>query len=416
MRQLGEGINRQANAQKTQAPKPVEFFSDEILAGWGCLKRKIAIVTSSRADYAHLRWLLHDLARHPAVELHVIALGPHLSPAFGHTGKQVSAARVTRVECLLDSDSDVGMAKTIGVATLGLADALDRLRPDILLIIADRYEMLAPASVALALRIPIAHIEGGEITFGAIDDAVRNALTKMSHLHFACTRKAAERIVSMGEDPWRITFSGSLSLDHLRRERLQTKAQVEKSLGVKLGAGAILCIYHPVTLLKNTLDEAEEVFAALGGIKQAMIFIYPNADAGCRELAGRAGKFASTHKSSHIFVNLDHRTYLSLMKNVGVLVGNSSSGIIESTSLEVPAVNVGIRQLGREHAANVINVPAKRKAIQGAIERVLTADFRRSIRGLESPYGDGGASKVIADVLIKTPLGEKLLFKHSDLQ
>src|SRR5207302_9130059 len=194
------------------------------------LKRKIAIVTSSRADYAHVRWLLHDLARHPAVELQVIALGPHLSPAFGHTGKEISADRVTSVECLLDSDTDVGMAKTIGVATLGLADAFDRLRPDILLIIADRYEMLAPASVALALRIPIAHVEGGEITLGAIDDAVRNALTKMSHLHFACTRRAVERIASMGEEPWRITFSGSLSLDHLRRERLLSKAQIEREL------------------------------------------------------------------------------------------------------------------------------------------------------------------------------------------
>ncbi len=162
------------------------------------MKRKIAIVTSSRADYAHLRWLLRDLARHPAVELQVITLGPHLSPAFGHTGKQLSVERIASVECLLDSDTDVGMAKTIGVATLGLADALDRLRPDILLLIADRYEMLAPASVALALRIPIAHVEGGEVTFGAIDDAVRNALTKMSHLHFACTRSAAERIASMG--------------------------------------------------------------------------------------------------------------------------------------------------------------------------------------------------------------------------
>jgi UDP-hydrolysing UDP-N-acetyl-D-glucosamine 2-epimerase len=378
------------------------------------LKRKIAIVTSSRADYAHVRWLLHDLARHPAIQLQVIALGPHLSPAFGHTGKQVSAERVTTIECLLDSDTDVGMAKTIGVATLGLADALDRLRPDIVLLIADRYEMLAPAAVALALRIPIAHVEGGEVTFGAIDDAVRNALTKVSHVHFACTRKAAERIAGMGEERWRITFSGSLSLDHLRRERLLTRAQVEKKLTVRLGAGTVLCIYHPVTLLKNTLEEAKELFAALGGVKQPVIFIYPNADAGCRDLIRRAEQFATSHNSSRVFVNLDHRTYLSLLSKVGVLVGNSSSGIIESTSLDIPAVNVGIRQLGREHAANVIDVPAERKAIRAAVARALSTDFRRSIRGLESPYGDGGASKVITRVLANTPLGEELLFKHAN--
>ena len=379
------------------------------------MKRKIATVTSSRADYAHLRWLLHDLARHPTVELQVIALGPHLSPSFGHTGKEIAGERVTRVECLLDSDTDVGMAKTIGVATLGLADALDRLRPDILLLIADRYEMLAPASVALALRIPVAHVEGGETTFGAIDDAVRNALTKMSHLHFACTRKAAERIAGMGEEAWRVTFSGSLSLDHLRRERLLSKTQVEKKLKVKLGTGTVLCIYHPVTLLKNTLEEAEEVFAALDAVQRKVIFIYPNADAGCRDLIRRAEEFTAAHDSWRVFVNLDHRTYLSLLNQVAVLVGNSSSGIIESTSLEVPAVNVGIRQLGREHAANVIDVPAERKAIQEAIIRALSSDFRRSIRGLESPYGDGGAAKIIADVLVKARLGATLLFKHSEL-
>ena len=170
-----------------------------------------------------MRYLVDELRRNRQVELQLIAMGPHLSPAFGHTSKSIASAKSARfvieqVECLLDSDTDVGMAKTIGVATLGIADALARLRPDILVLIADRYEMLAPAAASLALRIPMAHIEGGEITVGAIDDAVRNALTKMSHLHFACTHKAAGRIAAMGEERWRITFSGSLSLDALRRE------------------------------------------------------------------------------------------------------------------------------------------------------------------------------------------------------
>jgi UDP-N-acetylglucosamine 2-epimerase (non-hydrolysing)/GDP/UDP-N,N'-diacetylbacillosamine 2-epimerase (hydrolysing) len=378
------------------------------------LKRKIAVVTSSRADYAHLRWLLHDLERHPAIELDVIALGPHLSPGFGHTGKAVSAKRVTPVECLLDSDTDVGMAKTIGVATLGIADTLARIRPDILLIIADRYEMLAAAAAALAMRIPIAHVEGGEITLGAIDDAVRNALTKMSHLHFACTRRAAERIAAMGEEKWRITFSGSLSLDHLRREKLLSNAQVEKELGLTLSADTLLCIFHPVTLMKNTVEEADEVFAALEGVRNPVVFVYPNADAGSRELIRRAGEFAGEH-GSRVLVNLDHRTYLGLLKNVGALVGNSSSGIIESTSLEVPAVNVGIRQRGREHAGNVIDVPAETRAIRRAIQKALSPEFRRSIRGLKSPYGDGQAAKIITRVLTKAPLGEKLLFKHAEL-
>src|SRR6266700_557305 len=296
--------------------KPVEFFfSREQL-----LKRKIAVVTSSRADYAHLRWLLYDLARQPSIDLNVIAIGPHHSPVFGHTGKEISA-RVTTVECLLDSDTDIGMAKTIGVATLGLADTLGRLRPDILLIIADRYEMLAAANAALALRIPIAHVEGGEITSGAIDDAVRNALTQMSHLHFACTRRAAKRIAGMGEEPWRITFSGSLSLDSVRREHLLTKVQVEKELRstartlsqkarkneapISLGPKTVLCIYHPVTLLKKTTEEADELFAALVDLREPIIFVYPNADAGSRELIGRAEAFAAKHRA-RVLVNLEH--------------------------------------------------------------------------------------------------------------
>lgn len=378
------------------------------------LKRKIAVVTSSRADYAHLRWLLHDLARRPQVQLEVIALGPHLSPAFGHTGKQVTTPHVTAIECLLDSDTDLGMAKTIGVATLGVADALARIRPDVVLIIADRYEMLAPASAALALRIPIAHVEGGEITVGAIDDAVRNALTKMSHLHFACTRRAAERIAEMGEEPWRITFSGSLSLDHLRREKLLSRSQVEKQIGIKLTPDALLCLFHPVTLMKNPVDEAAEVFAVLEKLSSPLIFVYPNADAGSRQLIRRAEEFSAS-RNTRVLVNLDHRTYLSLLKNCGALIGNSSSGIIESTSLEVPVVNVGIRQRGREHAANVIDVAAERKAIRGALRKALSPEFRRSICGLESPYGRGEASRIITRVLTTFQIGDKLLLKHSEL-
>lgn len=372
-------------------------------------------MTSSRADYAHLRWLLHDLGRHPSVELQVIALGPHLSPGFGHTGREIANFGITRIECLLDSDTDVGMAKTIGLATLSLADALDRLRPDILLIIADRYEMLAPAAAALALRIPVAHIEGGEITVGAIDDAVRNALTKMAHLHFACTRPAAKRIAAMGEELWRIKFSGSLSLDSLRREQLFTRSQLEEKLGFSISSDTVVCIYHPVTILLDTVEEAHDLFAALEELPQPIIFIYPNADSGSRELIQRIKTFVAGRSNARLLVNLDHRLYLSLLKHVGVLVGNSSSGIIESTSLQVPAVNVGIRQRGREHAANVIDVPAQRKAIRAAIARALASDFRRSIRGLKSPYGDGRAAKVIAELLVNAPPAQKLLFKHAEL-
>jgi UDP-N-acetylglucosamine 2-epimerase (non-hydrolysing)/GDP/UDP-N,N'-diacetylbacillosamine 2-epimerase (hydrolysing) len=307
------------------------------------------------------------------------------------------------------------MAKTIGVATLGFADTLARLRPDILVLIADRYEMLAPAAAALALCIPMAHIEGGEITVGAIDDTVRNALTKMSHLHFACTRKATERIAAMGEESWRITFSGSLSLDALRRERLLTAADVEKQLGFAITRDTLVCVHHPVTMVENPVEEAGEVFAALGKLLNPVVFLYPNADAGSRELIRRAEQFAAENPRARVVVNLEHLTYLSLLKHAGALVGNSSSGIIESTSLGIPVVNVGIRQRGREHAANVLDVPANRRAIRAAVLKALSPEFRASAQGLENPYGDGKAARIIAKTLANAPLGPKLLFKHAEL-
>src|ERR1700691_253941 len=197
------------------------------------MKRKIAVVTTSRADYSHLYWTLRELSAHPDVDLKIIAMGAHLSPEFGSTVQEIEKDGFSidaRAECLLSSDSDVGMAKTIGVATLSLADIFGQMRPDLLLLIADRYEMLAPASVALALRIPIAHIEGGEISEGAVDDAVRNALTKMSHIHFTSTQAARDRVIAMGEEPWRVHRAGASSLDHLRRQTLFTREQGESRL------------------------------------------------------------------------------------------------------------------------------------------------------------------------------------------
>src|SRR5579863_7656750 len=241
-------------------------------------KRKIAVVTTSRADAGHLHWIVQDLARHPKVDLKLVAMGAHLSPEFGRTGEtlgttvQPSAA----IECLLSSDTDVGMAKTIGLATLGLADYLGSARPDLILLTADRYEMLAPASVALALRIPIAHLKGGDISEGAIDDAVRNALTKMSHLHFACTHRSRERIISMGEEPWRVHFTGSPCLDQLQRRRLLTRVQVERQLRLPLKAQALVVVYHPVTLLKDTTKEANALFSGLSQVDSQLVFVYPN--------------------------------------------------------------------------------------------------------------------------------------------
>jgi UDP-hydrolysing UDP-N-acetyl-D-glucosamine 2-epimerase len=380
------------------------------------MKRKIAVVTSSRADYSHLYWPLHDLAAHPAVDLRLIAMGPHLSPAFGSTVQEIEHNGFPiagRVECLLSSDTDIGMAKTIGVAVLGLADLLGNLRPDLLLLIADRYEMLAPASVALALRIPIAHIEGGEISEGAIDDAVRNALTKMSHIHFTSTYNARARVIEMGEEPWRVHRAGAPSLDHLRRSPLLTRDELQQKLGRDLSQPTILVVYHPVTLLRDTTAEADALFEALSRVQGQILFSYPNADAGSHSLVERSRAFAAAHGNAHLFVNLGGITYLSLLRQVGVLVGNSSSGIMESASLALPTVDIGMRQNGRERAGNVLSAMPDAAAILEKIGEARSPAFRASLAGLENPYGDSHASERIVEVLTTVPLTEELLIKRA---
>jgi len=378
-------------------------------------KRTIAAITSSRADYGHLFWPLRDLANTEDIELKLIALGSHLSPEFGNTIQELEKDGfeiAARIECLLSSDTDVGMAKTIGNATLSLADLLGHMRPDVLLLIADRYEMLAPASVALALRIPIAHIEGGEISEGAIDDAVRNALTKMSHVHFTSTEEARRRVIAMGEEEWRVHRAGAPSLDHLRRTELLTKDQIERHLLLNLNRPTVLVSYHPVTIAEDTLEEADALFAALETLPDQLIFCYPNADAGSRSLIERTRAFLEKRKAGWVFTNLDPRTYWSLLRHVDILVGNSSSGIMESASFAVPTVNVGIRQQGRERALNVLDAEPRVESIVNATRKAQSPEFKKSLEGMANPYGDGHASERIVQVLTNAPLSKVLLLKR----
>jgi len=379
------------------------------------MKRKIAVITTSRADYSHLYWPLRELSEHPLVDLRLIVLGSHLSPEFGLTIREIEKdgfSIAARLECLLSSDSDVGMAKTIGVAALSLADCLGATRPDLLLLIADRYEMLAPASVALALRIPAAHIEGGEVSEGAIDDAVRHALTKMSHVHFTSTELAHERVIALDEEPWRVHRAGAPSLDHLRRSRLLTRQELESRLGMQLQPGLCVAAYHPVTIARDTTLEAEALFAALREIPRQIVLCYPNADAGSRALIARSRQFAKDHRHAKVFVNLDAVTYWSLLREARLFIGNSSSGIMETPSFALPTVNVGLRQQGRERARNIIDAQAETPAILAATQRASSGEFLESLRGMTNPYGDGHAAEKIVEVLTSIPLGQELLMKR----
>jgi len=377
-------------------------------------KRRIGVVTTSRADYSHLYWPLRELGARPQIDLGVFVLGPHLSPQFGSTIQEIERDGFpikARIECLLNSDSDTGMAKTIGLAILGLADALTAWRPDLLLLIADRYEMLAPASAALALRIPIAHIEGGEVSQGAIDDHVRNALTKLAHVHFTSTQTARRRVIALGEESWRVHHAGAPSLDHIRRSQLLDRTGLEARLGVKLEAPTLLAAWHPVTILADTNSEADSFFGALAETAGQLIFVYPNADAGSQALIDRTRALAATRPQTHSFVNLEAVSYWSLLGQVNAMVGNSSSGIMEAASFALPVVNVGMRQQGREQAANIIDSPPATAAICAAIKRALSPEFRTSLAGMVNPYGDGSAAKTIARVLSTVPL-ENLLIKQ----
>ncbi|HEY6769755.1 MAG TPA: UDP-N-acetylglucosamine 2-epimerase [Candidatus Sulfotelmatobacter sp.] len=379
-------------------------------------RRKIAVVTTSRADYSHLYWPLRELSVRPNVDLKLIVLGSHLSPEFGLTVQEIEKDGIeiaASLESLLSSDTDVGMAKSIGIAIISLTDLLGSMRPDILLLIADRYELLAPASVALALRIPIAHIEGGEISEGAVDDAVRNAVTKMSHIHFTSTEKARERVISMGEESWRVCRAGAPSLDHLVRSKRWTRNELENHLGIDLSKPSIVVAYHPVTIAQNTTYEASALFEALSERSEQLFFCYPNADAGSRSLSTRTRKFIDETGKGRVFVNLDAVVYFSLLANVDLVLGNSSSGIMETASLQLPTVNIGLRQYGREQPRNVLDARADKQSILAKIEEARSHRFKSSLGGMTNPYGDGHAAERIADVLSSVPLNSDLLRKRS---
>jgi UDP-hydrolysing UDP-N-acetyl-D-glucosamine 2-epimerase len=379
-------------------------------------KRTIAVITTSRADYSHLYWPLRELAAHPDVDLKLIVTGSHLSPEFGLSVQEIQKdgfAIAASLEALLSSDSDIGMAKSIGVGVLSLADLLGNMRPDILLLIADRYELLAPASVALALRIPMAHIEGGEISEGAIDDAVRNAVTKMSHLHFTSTEKARARVISMGEEAWRVCRAGAPSLDHLRRSQLFTRDELETRLNFNLAEPTMVVAYHPVTIAKDTVGEAGELFAALRERSEQILFCYPNADAGSRALIERTHDFLQGRNNGRIFINLGAVVYWSLLANVDLMVGNSSSGIMETASLALPTVNVGLRQHGRERPRNVLDATAEKQCILKKIEEARSDAFKSSLQGMTNPYGDGYAAERIVEILTSVPIDANLLRKRA---
>lgn len=381
--------------------------------------RRICVVTGSRAEYGILYWLLREIAADPALELQLVATAMHLSPEFGLTYRQIEqdGFRIdAKVEMLLSSDTATGIAKSIGIGVVGFADALARLKPDLLVLTGDRFEMLAAAQVALISGIPIAHLSGGDTTEGAYDEAIRHSLTKMAQLHFVTNELSGGRVRQMGENPARIFNVGAPQLEHLRRTPLLPREKLEEALGFRLRGRNLLVTFHPATLERQSpAEQFDELLAALRSLDReiGIIFTLPNADNDGRALITMTGEFVreagSERATAH--ASLGHVRYLSLLAQVDVLVGNSSSALTEAPSFQKAAVNIGDRQKGRLRAASVIDCPPERAAIRAAIDKALRLDCS----GISNPYGSGDSASRIAAVLRSVVLDD-LRQKHFFLQ
>jgi UDP-hydrolysing UDP-N-acetyl-D-glucosamine 2-epimerase len=377
--------------------------------------RCIDIVTVGRSDYGIYLPILKLLQQDPDLDFRLLVSGMHLSPDFGSTVKVIEADgfRIEeRIETLLSSDSAEGVAKAIALGLIGFSQVFSRRRPEILMVLGDRFEMYAAALAALPFGIPVAHLHGGEITRGAIDDALRHSLTKLSHLHFVATEEYAQRVIQLGEEPWRVYVTGAPSLDNLRELTLWTKQELEQRLQLTIHSSTLLVTFHPVTLeLSQTGYFIQELLAALDTITAPVIFTLPNADPGHDIIHKAMLDYCKTHSNAHLIENFGTQGYFSMMKLAAAMVGNSSSGIIEAASFKLPVVNIGSRQEGRARNQNVIDVGYRRDEIVAGIQRALSAEFHASLETLRNLYGDGHAAERIVERLHSVALDEKLIQK-----
>ncbi len=383
-------------------------------------RRKICVVTTSRSDFGLLRELLKCIQADPALQLQAIASGMHLAPEFGLTVQEIETEGVEikrKIDMRIAGGSGVANAKSIGLGLTGFAEALAELKPAMMVLLGDRFELFAPAIAALMLRIPIAHVHGGERSEGAIDESVRHAITKMASLHFPATEAYRRRIIQMGEAPECVFNFGAPGLDQIYRTPVLTRTELEQQLGLSLQDPAALVTYHPATYDPGDVDtQVRELVGAIKASRLNAVFTMANADAqGARINALLRALCKQAPGRFRWEPHLGHRRYLSCLAHFAVMVGNSSSGLTEAPSFRLPVVNVGDRQRGRVGAANVIDVPCKRQAILRAIRRALSPRFRASLRDMENPYDrfhDGRTSERIKEVLKNVKLSEDLLKKN----
>lgn len=375
--------------------------------------RKISVVTGTRAEYGLLRWVMQEIKDSNEFDLQLIATGMHLSPEFGNTAKEIEADGFQidrKVEMLLSSDTPVGIIKSTGLAMIGFADALDELQPDLILLLGDRFEILAAAASGMISRIPIAHLHGGEATEGAIDEPIRHSITKMSQLHFVCAEEYQRRVIQLGEQPDRVFNVGGLGIDNILRLELMSRDELEAALDFRMDDKNLLITFHSVTLENNTSEnQMEELLASLGQLKEVgLIFTMPNADTEGRILFDQISNFCLTNSNAKAYTSLGQLRYLSCIKHVDGVVGNSSSGLLEVPTFKKATINIGDRQRGRLKAESVIDCDPNRKAIDEALKKLFSVKFQEQLKTVENPYGKGGASKAIVRTLEKMSFSDLL--------
>ena len=379
--------------------------------------KRIGVVTVSRSDYGHLRPVLEALRRAPDLELLLLVAGMHLASEFGLTVRDIEADGFpisARVEMLGGGDTPEAVAAATGRGVAGFGEAFARLRPDVVVALGDRFEMLAAAVAALPFALPVAHIHGGEVSEGAMDNQIRHAITKLAHLHFASAEPHARRIAAMGEEPWRIHTVGAPGLDRLATTEPLPRAGLARDLRLPEAGPWLLVTFHPVTLeYRDTAAHIDELLAALEKTDGFIVITYPNADTAGRLIIERIEEFAGRHpRRCRLAKSLGERLYLSLLRHADLMIGNSSSGLIEAPTFGLPVVNVGSRQRGRLRGANVIDVEPLREDILRGIEAAQALPFRVRARAAANPYGDGHAAPRVVDVLRSVPVDAQLVQKR----
>jgi GDP/UDP-N,N'-diacetylbacillosamine 2-epimerase (hydrolysing) len=385
-------------------------------------KQKICVVTGTRAEYGLLYWLMKELLTDPAFDLQLVVTGMHLSPEFGLTYRQVlnDGFRIDKkVEILLSSDTPCGIAKSMGLALIGFADVFQDLKPDMVVVLGDRYEIFAAVSAATVAQLPVAHLHGGETTEGAFDEAFRHSITKMSHLHFTATEEYRRRVIQLGEQPDRVFNVGGLGIDNIKRLQLLDRDEFSNSLDLPLGLFNYLVTFHPVTLESVTAgDQFQQLLQALEERPEThLIFTKANADTDGRIINHMIDDYVAKHRATSIaYDSLGQVRYLSALQFVDAVVGNSSSGLLEAPSFKIATVNIGDRQKGRIKASSVIDCLPVASSIAAALKKAHSPEFRNVLKSTVNPYGEGGASVAIKEVLkMRTP-GNLLKKKFYDLK